>query len=68
MSATAPGQLDIDAFKRATEARDAAALAAMYAPDATAVMVDHDRSPSQPQRLEGARRSARCSTTSARAT
>lgn len=53
MSATASGQLDMDAFKRATEARDAAALAAMYAPDATAVMVDHDHSPSQPQRLQG---------------
>lgn len=53
MSATAPGQLDLDALRRAIESRDAAAQAAMFAPDATVVMIDHEHSPSRPQRLEG---------------
>ncbi len=53
MSATASGQLDMDAFRRATRHVTPRRSPAMYAPDATAVMVDHEHSPSQPQRLEG---------------
>jgi len=53
MSATAPGQLDLDALRRAIESRDAAAQAAMFAPDATVVMIDSAHSPSNPQRVEG---------------
>jgi ketosteroid isomerase-like protein len=52
MSATAD-QLDLDALRRAIESRDAAAQAAMFAPDATVVMIDHEHPPSRPQRIEG---------------
>jgi ketosteroid isomerase-like protein len=50
---TAPGQLDMDAFKRALEGRDAAALAGMFADDAEMIMVDYQHPPSSPRRLSG---------------
>lgn len=53
MSTTAPDQLDMGALKQAIEGRDAAAQAAMFAPDATVTMIDHEHSPSNPQRLAG---------------
>ncbi|HEY4279140.1 MAG TPA: nuclear transport factor 2 family protein [Conexibacter sp.] len=53
MSATA-GQLDIDALRRAIEAKDIAAQAAMYAPDATITMIDNEHPPANPITLEGA--------------
>ena len=52
MSATAD-QLDMDALRRAIESRDAAAQAAMFAPDATIVMIDQEHPPSRPQTLHG---------------
>ena len=54
MTATAD-QLDLGALRRAIESRDAAALAALYAPDADVVMVDQQHPPGAPQRFEGIR-------------
>jgi hypothetical protein len=52
MSSTA-GQLDFDRMRQAIESRDSAALASFYAPDADLTMVDHQNTPSNPQRLQG---------------
>jgi ketosteroid isomerase-like protein len=44
---------DLGAMRRAIEARDAAAQAAMFTEDAEMVMVDCDHPPSRPQRIRG---------------
>ncbi len=46
-------RFDLDALREAIETRDAATQAAMYAEDAEMVVIDADRPPSTPQRLEG---------------
>jgi ketosteroid isomerase-like protein len=53
MSTMASGQLDLDALRQAIEARDAATVAAFYAPDATITMIDAEHPPSRPIQLEG---------------
>lgn len=50
---TTSGRLDLDALRHALEARDAAALTALYADDADVVMVDRDHPPSSPMRTQG---------------
>ncbi|MCW2953164.1 MAG: hypothetical protein JWQ48_2334 [Conexibacter sp.] len=52
-STTSSDRLDVGALRQAIEARDANALAALYAPDAEIVLVDQEHSPSQPQRAQG---------------
>jgi ketosteroid isomerase-like protein len=43
----------VGALKRAVEARDAEALAGMYADDALLLVIDRDNPPSSPRRLTG---------------
>jgi ketosteroid isomerase-like protein len=52
-SGTAPGTLDLAAFAAAIENRDADALLAWYAPDATMTLLDRDHPPATPTVLEG---------------
>jgi hypothetical protein len=51
--AAAPAPFSPDAFRRAAEERDAAALLAMYTEDAEVVIVDHEAQPSCPRVLHG---------------
>lgn len=54
MTATAESRtFDVAAFRRAAEARDAAALLAMYTDDAEILMVDHEAQPKHPHELHG---------------
>jgi ketosteroid isomerase-like protein len=50
--ATQP-KFDLDALRQALTARDAEAVAALYADDAEITMVDQTRPPSQPATLRG---------------
>jgi ketosteroid isomerase-like protein len=48
-----PKSVTVAALKRAVEARDAEALAGMYADDALLLVIDRDNPPSSPRRLTG---------------
>src|SRR5690349_4664256 len=53
MAETIPAPFDFVRLSRALEQSDAAVLAELYADDAEMVIVDRDRPPSAPMRLEG---------------
>jgi ketosteroid isomerase-like protein len=48
-----PKSVTVAALKRAVEARDAEALASMYADNALLLVIDRDNPPSSPRRLTG---------------
>jgi hypothetical protein len=50
---TTSGQLDVEALRRAIEARDAAAQVALFAPDAELIMIDKAHPPSMPEEIKG---------------
>jgi len=50
---SAAEMLDLDAFRRAIESADAAAMAEMFAADATVVLIDQEHPPSRPQTVQG---------------
>jgi ketosteroid isomerase-like protein len=50
---TTTAQTLLDSVRTATESRDAAALAALYAPDAEVAVIDRSTPPSSPRVLHG---------------
>jgi ketosteroid isomerase-like protein len=53
MSTETAANFDLDALRRATEARDAAAQLDMFADDAEVMLVDKDNPPSTPRTIRG---------------
>jgi ketosteroid isomerase-like protein len=53
MSTSETARFDLDALRRAIEARDAGAQASMFADDADIRMVDKDNPPSSPREIRG---------------